>query len=136
MNIILILDDNMGMMFNNRRQSRDRELIKQIIELTRDSRLYMNAYSYKLYGEYDKGNIFVSEDCLSLAKEGDYCLVESSPLAPYTDRINKIIAYRWNRNYPYDYTLDIDLAEWNLCESTDFAGNSHEKITKEVYTKW
>ena len=52
-----------------------------------------------------------------------------------TDKITEIIVYRWNRDYPADLFLDIDLKDWELAETAEFAGNSHEKITREVYRK-
>ena len=49
--------------------------------------------------------------------------------------IEKIILFKWNRNYPGDFFFDIDVTSnhWILQESKDFPGSSHEKITMEVY---
>ena len=40
MKLIVCLDDNKGMMFNNRRQSRDRVLIENVLELCKGEKLY------------------------------------------------------------------------------------------------
>ena len=37
--------------------------------------------------------------------------------------------------YPCDFYCDIDFSQFNLNEESEFAGNSHEKITKQVFTK-
>ena len=47
--IILCLDNNNGMMFNDRRQSQDRGLREYIAEMTKGEKVYMNAYTEKLY---------------------------------------------------------------------------------------
>ena len=47
-----------------------------------------------------------------------------------------IILYRWNRKYPADHYFSIDLTQWKLMETTEFPGNSHEKITKEIVLKY
>ena len=49
MKLIVCLDDNKGMMFNKRRQSRDRVLIENILELRKGEKLY-------IYGVCDIGN--------------------------------------------------------------------------------
>ena len=45
--IILCLDNNNGMMFNDRRQSQDRGLREYIAEMTKGEKVYMNAYTEK-----------------------------------------------------------------------------------------
>ena len=45
MKVIVVLDSNLGMTFNNRRQSRDRKLIENIIEYIGSGKLYIEKYS-------------------------------------------------------------------------------------------
>lgn len=137
MNIIICLDDNNGMMFNKRRQSQDKLLRASIKELIKNKTLFMNEYSYKLYKDIDNGNITVSENYLEECEKDDFCLVEDKLLDNYVEKINNIIIYKWNRNYPSDLHFDINLqnGQWELIKSEDFQGSSHEKITKEVYRR-
>ena len=54
----------------------------------------------------------------------------------YEDKAEKIIIFRWNRDYPADFYFDIDLQQnWQLESSADFVGSSHDKITEETYTR-
>lgn len=136
MNVILCLDDNNGMMFNHRRQSRDKEVLKDIILISRNSRLYMNEYSYKLFKDLSIQNVLVSSEFLQQANEGEYCFVEDRNVLPFCDKIEKLIIYRWNRKYPADFYFDIVLDEvWELTEIKESTGTSHEKIKKEIYIK-
>ena len=137
MNIIICLDDNNGMMFNKRRQSQDKILRESIKELVKDKTLFMNEYSYKLYKDIDDGNIIVSENYLDECENDDFCLVEDKTLSNYTEKINNIIIYKWNRTYPTDLYFDINVQneKWELIESEEFQGSSHEKITKEIYRR-
>ncbi len=133
MQVIVCVDDDLGMMFNHRRVSKDRKLIDRMLEITKGKRILMNHYSEELFA--GKQDIFVEDDFLEKAGDQDVCFVENEPLAPYTDQINKIILYRWNRKYPADVHFDISLNGWQLVESYDFKGYSHEKITEEVYER-
>lgn len=137
MNIIICLDDNNGMMFNKRRQSQDRILRADLKEFIKDKDLYMNNYSYKLYKDIENGNIKVSENFLEQCTENDFCLVEDKLLNNYINKINNIIIYKWNRIYPSDLYFDINLTSnsWELLETKEFEGSSHEKITRIIYRR-
>lgn len=132
MKVIVCIDDNNGMMFNNRRQSKDELLRKRIME--NNDKLFMNEYSYGQFEETG-GAITVCEDFLDRAGSDDACFVENCGLSGYADKISRVTVYRWNRSYPFDTVLDLDLSAFSLESSYDFAGNSHEKITEEVYVK-
>lgn len=135
MKVILCLDDNNGMLFNNRRQSRDEKVIEKIFEITQNKKLWVNKYSYSLFEIFNPSNINVDDLFLSEATTGEYCFVENSDLANYEKWIEEIIVFKWNRDYPYDKELDIDLSKWVLKNTIEFEGNSHKKITMEVYSK-
>ena len=81
------------------------------------------------------GSITVDEDFMAKAGNDDYCFAENISVKPYEKEMQKIILYRWNRVYPADLYFDIDLKNWHLKESNDFAGSSHDKITEEIYVK-
>ncbi|SMC61990.1 ribonuclease Z [Papillibacter cinnamivorans] len=135
--IIACVDDDMGMMFNHRRQSQDRILRERILEVTKGSKLWMNHYSAKQFSENCASQINVDENYLSEAGTGEYCFVEDCDISPYLQWVEKIILYRWNRRYPSDQTFSVDLVTnaWKLVHTEDFTGSSHEKITEEIYTR-
>lgn len=134
--IIACLDQSNGMLFNKRRQSRDRRVVQNIIEMTKGKKLWMNGYSYSLFAN-ESANILVDEAFLSKAPLGEFCFVENLPLSNFVDKIEKIIIYRWDKKYPQTtiFDLQIDASDWQLENSSEFPGFSHETIKKEIYCK-
>ena len=135
--IIVCVDDDWGMTFNNRRQSRDRNLRERILEITDGSRLWMNHYSAKQFCSDNAPQINIDENFLSEALLGEYCFVENVDVIPYAKWVEKVIVYKWNRKYPADQFFSFPLKErnWRLIQATEFTGYSHEKITEEIYFK-
>ena len=132
MRAIVCVDDNFGMLFNKRRQSRDQMLLEDIFKNTQS--IMINPFSEKLFVAYgDK--VTVDEDFLNNAGKGDVCFVEDQTLTPYLNKIEELILYKWNRKYPADFCLDICLQEWEMIKQEEFSGKSHEKITKETYVR-
>lgn len=135
MNVIVFLDQENGMLFHNRRQSRDREATARVQQLCRGKTLWMNPYSAQLYGEMESVEISVSEQFLLQAGTGTFCLVESDTLTPFEPDIESVIVFRWDKKYPADFCFDIDLHSWEKVETQEFSGHSHEIITEEIYRK-
>lgn len=155
--ILVALDDRNGMMFNGRRQSKDRVLREKI--LSRVEVLWMNEYSAKQFEETDafskarvgdsqgekagdvlarslsSSKIKVDENFLDKAGASDVCFVENADVTPFLDKIEKIVVCRWNKKYPADLFFSIDLLKWKLLEAEEIEGFSHDKITIEVYGK-
>lgn len=131
MTLIFCLDDECGIAFNERRQSRDRELNADILKDAVGKTLCMSAYSAKLF---DGANVQVSE--APSAQQDIYFLELKSP-RDYITLANRVIVYRWNRHYPSDVRFDAKLSDFGfkLSESYDITGYSHEKITKEIYER-
>ncbi len=133
--VMLCVDDKNGMLFNRRRQSKDRVLQQHVLALAGSRRLFMSPYSRKQFTDTGSAEIIVDEAYLEKAEAGDYCFVEDGDVVSHADRIEKIILFRWNRNYPADTFFTLDLSGYILEKTEDFAGNSHEKITKEIYRR-
>lgn len=132
MKVFVCIDDNNGMLFNGRRQSRDAEVVKKMLEIS-NGKVHISPFSSALFGETP---CIMKENFLDDASDSDFCFVENVALSGYADRIDTIILFRWNRAYPYDMALDINPSElFCLKSTTDFAGNSHENITMEVWEK-
>ena len=136
MNIIVCLDDYGGMLFNFRRQSRDRVLVEDVIASLGDKKLYISEYSKILFEAYE-GKYEIIDDFFSLNDDDAVCFIENIDVKPYIDRISTVTVYNWNRVYPRDLVFDIDLEKegFSLMSSYEFKGYSHDNIRKEVYER-
>lgn len=137
MKVIVCLDDNGGMTFGGRRQSRDKALLADIASDVTASGMPLLAspFSQKLLEEAGVLHV-VCDNPLVCAKEGQMCFIENLALCEYVDKISELVVYRWNRKYPSDRKIDVDIDVcFKLTSALDFAGNAHEKISKLVYTK-
>ncbi len=130
MKLIVCLDDRNGMAFHNRRQSSDLTVTKKIVELVRGHKLWMSSYSGYLFADFPE-NIQIDDDFLSNAPNDDFCFAEVSDIRSAISKVQELYVFRWNRTYPCDlFFPNIPGKSQFLAE---FTGNSHEKITLEVY---
>lgn len=131
---VLCIDDKNGLGFNNRRQSRDCVLIDRLLKMLPDKTINIKSFSSPLFEEYsDRVNI--SEDLPDKLKNGEVFFSENLDPAPYKDSIEKLILFKWNRVYPSDKKMTLDLSDFSLINSEDFIGNSHDRITVSEYTR-
>ena len=133
MNIAVCLDEKNGMLFGGRRQSKDRYLRRELLQLAQPNDLWMNGFSAKQFEEGD--TVAVSEDFLERAAQGQWCFVENTDILPYKEKIEYIAIYRWNRHYPADvkFPLEAFCGGWRLVSTRNFPGHSHDEITEEIY---
>ncbi|MBR3589096.1 MAG: ribonuclease Z [Clostridia bacterium] len=129
MNIAVCIDDNGGMLFNSRRQSRDRILIEDFLRTAGNNKVFVRSFSEKLFVDI---NVSVNDNCLSDAEENDFCFIEDESILPFSEKIKTLIIYKWNRVYPADFSFEMPEG-FKLSEAYEFQGSSHEKITKEIY---
>lgn len=134
--LIACVDDNMGLLFNHRRQSRDRGLCRRLLALTAGRPLWMSAYSAPLFPA-DAPGLRIDPDFLQKAGADDFCFLEEQDPRPYLPFATTVILYRWNRSYPADlYFPALPAAQgWQLRASSSFPGTSHSKITEEIYSR-
>ena len=134
MRIIVCIDDNCGMMFNKRRVSSDKAVTDRIIDLLKDDVLYLNEYSAKLFAD-KTDKLKICDNFLSEAGDNDYCFVENVDITEHISDISQVIIYNWNRKYPSDlkFPKEAAVSGFKCVSVAEFSGNSHEKITEEVY---
>ena len=131
MHLIVCVDERDGLSFCGRRLSQDRKLIDHILYKTAGHRLWMNAYSAKLFPQ---GSVQVDSEFWNAAPSGDYCFLETSPVLEHYENLESVILYCWNRAYPSTVRFPRSLISGMHLESAEeFSGNSHEKITMERY---
>lgn len=131
MTLTACVDNKLGLQFNGRRQSQDHILRERLLSLV-DTRLFMRPYSGKMF-EFSK-KIVITEDYLAAAGADDWVFAEDTEYLPYAQKIDRIVLFHWNRDYPGD-TYFAFPGQWKLTHQEEFTGNSHEKITMEIYHK-
>ena len=136
MTAIVCIEDRGGMTFMRRRLSKDRILTEDIVKTVGDGILYISDFSETLFAKSDISVMSVSNP-LDSAEAGDYAFIENIGLKENLEKIKVLIIYKWNRKYPFDFSLDVEPEKcgFSLKESYDFKGSSHDKITKEIYVK-
>ena len=132
--LVVCLDERNGMTFLKRRQSQDSALRRHMLEMSRETALWMNSYSARQF-DTAAGHMRVDDGFLQRAGAGEYCFVENVEVAPLADKAEKLVIYRWNRHYPSDVKFPMALFEgrMKLQAREEFAGSSHDTITWEVY---
>lgn len=135
MTVALCVDTRYGMLFHNRRQSRDQAVLDRLLVHAAGKKLWMNAYSAKLFPRLPE-NACVSEDFFRLAGQEDICFAENISPISLLDQCDRLILFCWNRHYPADTCFPEEaLSAWTRKHTYDFAGNSHEMITEMIYEK-
>ena len=131
--LIVCVDEQGGMTYNGRRQSRDGAVLEDI-KRSCDGRIFISPFSEKYFKDSE---CTVAENPLSEAGESDYCFIEDMSARAYLGKIDKIIIYNWNEEYPLDTKFDILPLEegFRLTGRIEFAGRAHKKITKEIYRR-
>lgn len=133
MKLIVCVDETMGMMFNNRRQSRDGVLIEHILDLVDDKKIWITNFSESLF-RFKTEYVLFEEKPIDIGDE-DFCFVENITPSTFEKYVDEIIIYNWNRRYPADMYFDICLDDWILESEVEIKGSSHEKITERIYKK-
>jgi hypothetical protein len=122
---IICVDNSNGMLFNHRRCSSDKELIRHLRKVTENAEIWCNQYSLELF-DYP---VKCDEDFLNKASPNDYCFVEDNDLSDVN--FDEIVICYWNRDYPSDlFFSKASLVEsWKIITSINLKGSSHDKIT-------
>ena len=134
MNLIFCIDEKGGMLFHSRRVSSDRTVCERIMSIYTD-KLRISPYSRSLFPTVSK--LCISENFLEEAGTSDWCFVETIDPSTYMDRAEKIVIFHWNRTYPSELKFSKEklYPSWELTHIEEFCGNSHERITMEVYER-
>ena len=161
---IVCLDQEDGLLFNGRSQSRDRVVTEKILSMTEGKPLWMSAYSRRIFPE--DAPVCVAEDLVGKLTEparkdaeqvesaqeelereeaaqkepwqqpgeAAFCLIEEA-VNLENEMIDEWIVFRWKRVYPADVFLKFPADDWEKELIETFAGYSHEEIDLERYRK-
>ncbi len=133
MTLIFCVDNNFGLMFNKRRQSRDSAVLEDIKNSFAGEKICISQYSEKLFIEAGVDYTV----CDNFGTQDGICFIEDKYTPDLLSLADEIILYRWGKAYPADTTLDFDLlsVDFTLAECCSFKGTSHNEIKKERYAR-
>lgn len=133
--LIVSIDENGGMAFNHRRQTRDKKQREYLNNILGGKTVYMSNYTAKLFvPDFPDVNCIVDDNYLTKAGETDFVICELDDLSVFYDKIDKLILFKWNRNYPFDVVFPKKITEkLKKTETKEFKGYSHDLITVEVF---
>lgn len=133
--VALCLDDEGGIAFNNRRQSRDRAMIAELCQSSHE-KIYISEYSLPLFAGHEE-SIEVCGNPITECPNGGFCFLEKAEPKAFLSYCENLVIYWWGQSYPYDVSFDIVTLsnEFTVIGREEFVGSSHEKITKEVYKR-
>lgn len=139
MTIIVCIDECFGIAFGKKRQSRDRFLTRDAVEFAKNRRIVASPYSRLLFeeAEVDTDGIYFCDEPMKEAKDGDVIFLELAAPDAEIKKANEIVVYNWNRRYPATVKLNADVLKacFELKETFEFIGNSHEKLTRSLYKR-
>lgn len=134
LHIAFAVDDRGGMMFNDRRVSKDSALRKEVLDLARSAggSVRVRPYSLTQFAEDDSVQSF--DTPWSDAQAGDIVFIEDVDPATVPG-VTKVTLFHWNRTYPYDLASTFGFDGFELTETKEFEGSSRERITEETWVK-
>ena len=132
MTLIACLDPNNGILFNNRRQTLDYELVDIIKKDYSD--IHISHFSENYFKNVE---CTVSDDPFATATEDSAVFFESGTASEHSDKITKLIIYRWNSVYPADTYFDLSPKDkgFKFVGRIKFSTKVHKDIVKEIYKK-
>ena len=133
--VIVCLDNNKGMLFNNRRQSRDSKVFEDISSYLQGE-LLIDKFSEKLIAS-SKIPYKIFEKGVTKCEANSILFIENQKIEDLLSQISQVIVYWWNRDYPSDFIFDVDLKAkgFKSVSISEFEGSSHEKITREIFER-
>lgn len=81
------VDDKGGMMFNRRRQSRDRRQQEDLLQWCAGRKLWIDSYSAPLF---EGAGACVTGSFLEQAGAGEICFVENRSVAAFSEKIETV----------------------------------------------
>lgn len=134
MKLLVCIEMRNGILFNHRRVSQDRVVTEDILKES-EGKLWIGEYSRSLFKEQSSCELKVDDEYRKKAGSEEWCFVETELDSEIAKNTDELVVYQWNRRYPADTFMKLDLKEWEELSQEELKGFSHEKITKIRYRK-
>ena len=133
MTLIFTLDNKNGTRCMGKRQSKDVVVADRIVMQAENLPLRMKHKSLKFFPCVPAHVRFL--ESFEELEENDICFAEEVVPSDVMARADRVIVFRWNRDYPSHVDDRVSLDGFVKQSTEDFRGHSHDNITMEVYVK-
>ncbi len=133
--VALCTDPRGGMMFNNRRQVRDSEIISDVIVRFGERAVFIAPYSARLFEGV--AGVTVCSDPIKECTDGGLCFVEDPALLSECADVETLVIYTWGIPYPADKYIPFEPTSigFKRISKEKLATSIHQKVTREVFRK-
>ena len=134
--LITCVDQKNGVAFHGRRQTSDAAVFRDIFKAA-DNDMYgveVLEYTQPLWDAFVRAEALPSWHPAFEAESGAI-FTELNDCEGYELYYPTVILYRWDKVYPADVILKLDLTKYHLVEIYEFQGTSHEKVRRETYER-
>lgn len=135
MKVIACIDNNNGIAFNNRRLSSDSTVIGRIAYIIGNDRLLAKDISLRILAD---ANLDIHDVDNAEIRDNDWVFIDTeqySFIKEDCSNIDTLVLFLWNRDYPSDTKLTLDLSKMNQYSQLEYKGNSHDKITELHFSR-
>lgn len=133
--VALCIDPRGGMMFNNRRQVKDSEIISDVIARFGARAVFIAPYSARLFE--GAAGVTVCSDPIKECTDGGLCFVEDPALLSECADVETLVIYTWGTPYPADKYIPFEPASigFKKLSKEKLSTSIHKKVTREVFRK-
>lgn len=137
MTVFICADNKMGVLFQGKRQSKDRILRKRILDIVEQnkSKLVITKYSYEQFKADRRDELLDVRNELDFSETNSFVFIEdekSFNSLPW-EKIDELVLCCWERDYPADiYLHKSENVTCILNKKETLSGSSHE-MTLEFY---
>ncbi len=133
----LCLDEAFGMCFNGRLQSTDRNVSARMLALCEPHTLWYRPAAARAFDDLSAENLCVDDAPFKKAAPKDGIFFDAPPDEQALAQLDELVIFWWHRRYPADghFHLDLGALGFQLAETQEYSGHSHEKITEQRYRK-
>lgn len=132
MTVIICVDNNGGILFNGKRQSKDRIFRKYLLDIVekKNSRIAMTPYTYGQFQEDKRKELIDVKNTFSF--DENYIFLEQSiPIS--WEKVNNLILCCWNRDYPTDEYFNLPIGVECILRNTEEIVSDSHTLTIETY---
>lgn len=132
MTVIICLDNNGGISFGGKRQSKDRLFRKFLLDKAEKEKfqISMTPYSYGQFKEDERDELIDVKEAFSF--DESCVFLERKTLIPW-ERVDTLIICCWNRDYPADEYFNLPIGVECILQKTEEIVSDSRTLTIETY---